>query len=73
MKNPESRFDTVSITVETDHSPKLQCLTQSDYVLVNFLTNVSDITENNPIETKELKFVRIHTIFVELTMASCFY
>jgi len=73
MGNPDSRYDSVTITLESDHSPKMIAPLPDEHDLMQFLSKVSDLTEVLPLETKEIKFYRINTIFVDYTMTACYH
>ena len=73
MSNPDTKYDSVTFTLESDHSPKMVTPLPEDHDLMQFLSRVSELTEQLPLDTKEIKFFRINTIFIEQTMTACLH
>lgn len=62
MRNPDSAYDSVTFTVDTDHNPKSEAY-ESD--IMTLLGSLCEITAELQIYSKELRFSRINGPFVD--------
>jgi len=62
MRNPDSAYDSVTFTVDTDHNPKSDA---GDSDIAALLESLCEITAQLQIYSKELRFSRINGPFVD--------